>query len=94
MEQEVPIRFEAYSRFLNKKHLKGKKADILVCGPENYGWNKEIKCEECGKVCYYTEDNLDLKKENVKKICIGCALKDEYKKDLSKEMIEILEGAK
>ena len=89
---KVPIEAESYSRFKNKEFLKGKKADICVCGKTNYGWSIETKCEECGNVCYYTPDNLDMKKKNAKKICIECALKN--KKDLSKEMIEILEGAK
>ena len=92
MKKEVPIEFVSYSRFKNKKFLKGKKADILVCGNKNYGFSKETKCSKCGKVCYYTEDNLDLKKKNIKKVCIECALKN--KKDLSKEMIELLEKLK
>jgi len=92
MTTEVPLGATSYSRFQNKKILKGNKAEVCVCGKTNYGWSEETKCEECGKVCYYTPDNLDLKKKNIKKICIECALKN--KKDMPKEVIEILEKIK
>jgi len=73
MTTEVPLGATSYSRFQNKKILKGNKAEVCVCGKTNYGWSEETKCEECG-------------------ICIECALKN--KKDMPKEVIEILEKIK
>ena len=63
METKPPIELVSYSRFMNKKFLEGKKADICICGKTNYGWSKETKC---GEVCYYTKENLDLKIKNKK----------------------------
>lgn len=88
--KEIPIELVAYSRFKNKEFLKGKKASICACGDTNYGFSIEINCEECGEVCYYTPDNLDLKKKDAKKICIKCLLKN-HREELSKEMIKLLE---
>ena len=93
METEEPIELLALSRIKHKKWNKGGKADVVVCGKTNYGWSNEVKCEECGRVCYCTKDeNLDLKKKNIKKVCLNCALTN-YKEHLNEEQIKILKIA-
>lgn len=88
----MPIEIVSLSRFKHKKWNKGRKADVCVCGNFNPGWSEEIKCDECGDKCFYSgeKDNSDLKKENIKKICLKCAL-SKYKKHLNKEQIKLLE---
>ncbi len=89
--EDEPIEVLALSRVKHQKWNKGKKADIVVCGESNWGWSDEVKCEDCGKTCYYSSnENLDLKKDNIKKICLDCAL-GKYRKYLNEEQIKILE---
>lgn len=90
-KDKIDIRVVSLTRFTNKKLLKGKKANICVCGPNNYGFSVQVKCKECGNVCFYTNDNLDMKKKNIKKICVKCAL-GVYRKKLDDEVIKILEN--
>jgi hypothetical protein len=88
---EMPIEVVSLSKIKHQKWNKGEKADVCVCGKENFGWSKEIKCEECGEKCYYSgdEDNQEFKKENIKKICLKCCL-TKYRKHLNEEQIKIL----
>ena len=64
---EIDIRVATLSRFTNKEMLGNKKATMCVCGPKNYGFSEEVKCKNCRKVCFYTKDNLDMKKKNIEK---------------------------
>ncbi len=93
---EEPIKLIAYSRVKHKKWNKEGKADIVICGKENPGWCDEVRCEECGDICYYSSnENLDLKKKNIKKICCDCVLdKEKYRKFLNEEQIKIIEMCK
>jgi len=86
---EVPIQVEALTRFKNKQWVGNKKAEVNVCGPRNFGFSEEVRCEECGAKCFYTNNCRDLKKKNIKKICIKCAL-EKYSDDLNDEMKDIL----
>lgn len=90
--EEPPIHLIAYARQLNRRLLKGKKANLRVCGLVNYGWSKETKCEECNEICYYTDDSPDMYTKNSKKVCIKCVLQN-HKKELNKDQIKILEEA-
>jgi len=91
--KEEPVEIASLSRVKHKKWDKGKKADIVICCNENPGWSDKVKCKECGDVCYYTsKENLDIKKKNIKRICLKCGL-TKYRKFLNKEQIKILEFA-
>src|SRR3989338_2975131 len=93
MKSEIPIELLSFSRIKHKKWNKNGKADIVVCGKENSGWCDEVKCEECGRVCFYSSsENLDMKKKNIKKICVDCMLDNKkYRKHLNEEQIKLLE---
>jgi len=93
MISEIPAEVLSFSRTKHKSWNKGGKADIVVCGKENPGWCDEVKCEECKKTCFYSSnENLDMKKRNVKKICVDCILDNKkYRKYLNKEQIKLLE---
>tara|TARA_Y100000034_G_C6785519_1_gene351357 strand:+ start:428 stop:730 length:303 start_codon:yes stop_codon:yes gene_type:complete len=90
---ETPAEILAYSRLKHKQWNKEGKASIVACSRINSGFSDPIKCEECNETCYYTpNESLDLKEENVKKICSHCILdKEEYRKHLNEEQIKILE---
>ncbi len=91
--EEVPIEILAMSRVKHKKWMKGGKADVVVCSNFDSGFSKKIKCDECGEVCFYTEgENLDMKKENIKKICNKCCL-SKYKEHMHPEQIALIELA-
>ena len=86
---ETPIWLAALTRAKNKEYLKGEKGDILVCGLDSsQQWCEETKCEYCGRICYYTPDNIDLVKENAKKICPICAL-EKHSDDMPEEFKRI-----
>ena len=84
------IRAISLSRFFNKKLLGNKKAEVIVCGFKNFGFAIETKCEECGRLCYYSDDNKDLKIRNPKKICTICILKN-HREEIDGRIIKILE---
>ena len=90
---ETPINIKALVRFKHKKWNKGEKANVWICGMDNIGWQKEEKCEVCGKKCFSTpQDFPDLVTKKAKKICVECALfNPKWSKKLNKEQREILE---
>lgn len=91
-EDEI-IRMRTLGRFMNQTWLKGKKADLWICGNSNpSGESTKIQCEECGKDCFATfKENEDLKKRKCKKICVNCAItKEKYNKEIPKEQLAFL----
>ena len=92
------IHATAISRLVNKRLLKeqgGKKGRIWICGFYPLLNSKETKCEDCGKRCFFTENNLDLVSKNNKKICPICALNNyEQPEELRKILERNLEDDK
>jgi len=78
----------ALARAKHEKWNKGKKANVWICGFDPLPSSKETKCEDCGSLCYYTNDASDLIAKKHKKICGNCALK---KGILNEEQRHILE---
>ena len=84
------------SNKLNKEWIgEGRKANICICSVKPYkDLNKKINCAECGGDCYIVkEDNEEaksMKADNIKNICIRCALLN-HRDSLNGTQIKILE---
>ena len=72
-ENEIKARKLALNK--HKRWNKGKKADLWVCGNVKLWDGMEVKCDECGRVCYCDKKVKSVIAKKHTKMCIYCAVK-------------------